>query len=84
GYPAGLAGEEIPLAGRICSICDVYDALVSPRPYKDPWTPAEALAEIAAQRGRQFDPNLVDAFLSLWPDEVQPSRAATPASAPAR
>jgi CHASE2 domain-containing sensor protein len=84
GYPAGLAGEEIPLAGRICSICDVYDALVSPRPYKNPWAPAEALAEIAAQRGRQFDPELVDAFLELWPEEIRPRRDATPASAPAR
>ena len=81
GYPAGLAGEEIPIAGRICSICDVYDALVSPHPYKNPWTPAEALAEIHAQRGRQFDPELVDAFLGLW--EVRSGRDATPASAPA-
>jgi HD-GYP domain-containing protein (c-di-GMP phosphodiesterase class II) len=83
GYPAGLAGEEIPLAGRICSICDVYDALVSPRPYKNAWSPAEALAEIAAQRGRQFDPDLVDAFLELWPEDIRPRRDATPASAPA-
>jgi CHASE2 domain-containing sensor protein len=83
GYPAGLSGEEIPLAGRICAICDVYDALLSPRPYKDPWPQADALAEIAAQRGRQFDPALVDTFLDLWPADVQPERAAdsTPAAA---
>ena len=84
GYPKGLAGEDIPLAGRICSICDVYDALVSPRPYKDPWTPTDALAEIVAQRGRQFDPDLVDAFIELWPEDVRPGRAEAPAPAPAR
>ncbi len=44
GYPRGLRGEEIPLAGRICAVCDVYDALVSPRPYKDPWSQRDALA----------------------------------------
>jgi CHASE2 domain-containing sensor protein len=84
GYPKGLGGEDIPLAGRICSICDVYDALVSPRPYKDPWTPTDALAEIVAQRGRQFDPDLVDAFIELWPEDVRPGRAEAPAPAPAR
>jgi CHASE2 domain-containing sensor protein len=75
GYPAGLAAEEIPVSGRIAAICDVYDALVSPRPYKDPWPQADALAEIDAQRGRQFDPALVDAFLALWPADVRPERA---------
>ncbi len=84
GYPAGLAREEIPLAGRICAVCDVYDALVSPRPYKDPWPPADALAEIASLSGRHFDPELVEAFLELWPDDVRPDRAAAPASAAAR
>jgi CHASE2 domain-containing sensor protein len=67
GYPARLRGEEIPLAGRISSICDVYDALVSSRPYKQPWPAPDALAEIARQSGRQFDPQLVEAFLGLWP-----------------
>ena len=68
GYPAGLAGEAIPLAGRIAAICDVFDALVSPRPYKHAWTEQEAVAELIAQRGRQFDPALVDAFVALLPD----------------
>ena len=67
GYPAGLSGEEIPLAARICAICDVYDALLFARPYKRPWTLDEALAEIRSQRGRHFDPALTDAFLRLVP-----------------
>jgi response regulator RpfG family c-di-GMP phosphodiesterase len=65
GYPAKLRGDAIPLAGRICSICDVFDALVSDRPYKTAWTVAAALEEIRSQRGRQFDPELVDRFLAL-------------------
>ena len=67
GYPFGLAGEDIPLAGRICAVCDVFDALLSARPYKRPWTLDEALQEIKAQRGRHFDPELVDAFLAIAP-----------------
>jgi CHASE2 domain-containing sensor protein len=65
GYPAGLRGEQIPLAARICAICDVYDALTSERPYKRRWTHDEALEQIARQRGAQFDPDLVDAFLRM-------------------
>jgi len=65
GYPAGLSGRDIPLAGRICAIVDVFDALLSSRPYKEPWTLADALAEIREQRGRHFDPDLVDAFLGI-------------------
>jgi len=58
GYPAGLAGEDIPLVGRICAVADVFDALTSPRPYKHAWTVDDALAEIAAQSGQHFDPRL--------------------------
>jgi CHASE2 domain-containing sensor protein len=75
GYPAGLRGEDIPIAGRICAICDVFDALRSRRPYKAPWTLEEALAEITRQRGRHFDPHLVDLFLPLAAalgDELEP------------
>ena len=46
GYPSGLSGEQIPLAGRICAICDVFDALLSARPYKHPWPFERAVAEI--------------------------------------
>ena len=68
GYPQGLAGEAIPLAARITAICDVFDALRSQRVYKERWTLDDAVAELAAQRGRHFDPALVDAFLALVPD----------------
>lgn len=62
GYPHGLRGEQIPLFGRIVAVADVYDALTSERPYKRAWTPEEAAAEILAQAGRQFDPQVVDAW----------------------
>ena len=65
GYPAGLAGTDIPLPGRICAVVDVFDALVSPRPYKDAWPVEEALAELSAQAGRHFDPEVVAAFERL-------------------
>jgi putative two-component system response regulator len=61
----GMAGEEIPLSGRIVSVCDVFDALTHERPYKHAWPVDQALAEIASQRGLMFEPRLVDAFLSL-------------------
>jgi CHASE2 domain-containing sensor protein len=65
GYPSGLAGDAIPLPGRIAALCDVFDALTSERPYKRAWPVGEALAEIANQRGRHFDPRLTDLFLAL-------------------
>jgi CHASE2 domain-containing sensor protein len=83
GYPVRLRGEDIPIAGRICSICDVYDALVSPRPYKDAWPVEDALAEIAAQSGRQFDPRLVAAFLGLFGEDERPALVAAPDAEPA-
>ncbi|HAT50412.1 MAG: DUF3369 domain-containing protein [Nitrospirae bacterium] len=63
GYPSGLKGEEIPLAARIVSVVDVFDALVSARPYKKAWPVADALAEIRRGSGSHFDPTIVDAFL---------------------
>ncbi len=65
GYPDGLFGEEIPLLARIFSVVDVYDALTSDRPYKTAWHPNDAETEIVKQRGRQFDPAVVDAFLEV-------------------
>lgn len=65
GYPHNLRGEEIPLAARIFAVIDVYDALTNERPYKRAWTVEDALAEIRAQSGRHFDPQVVEAFLQL-------------------
>jgi putative two-component system response regulator len=62
GYPRGLAGDAIPLAGRIVTVADVFDALTSDRPYRSAWTPEDALAYVIEQRGRKFDPAVVDAF----------------------
>ena len=67
GYPNGLAGDAIPLAGRICAIADVFDALTSVRPYKKAWTEEEALDFMVKQKGRHFDPALVDLFLTQMP-----------------
>ena len=63
GYPNGLAGTDIPLPGRICALADVFDALTTRRPYKQPWTIPEALGHILSSRGSHFDPACVDAFL---------------------
>ena len=63
GYPDGLAGEAIPLEARIVAVADVFDALISPRPYKEAWTADAALAYLYAQRGRLFDPDCVDALM---------------------
>ena len=68
GYPNGLAGEDIPVEGRICAICDVYDALGSKRPYKEAWPVQRVLQEIAEGSGSHFDPALVKAFLELAPE----------------
>jgi putative two-component system response regulator len=65
GYPQRLCGEDIALAGRIVAIADVFDALTHERPYKRAWPADHAVAEVVAQRGRQFDPALVDAFAGL-------------------
>jgi putative two-component system response regulator len=65
GYPAGLSAEDIPIAGRIVAVADVFDALTHERPYKAAWPVEEALIEIESQAGRQFDPAVVEAFLDL-------------------
>jgi len=65
GYPHGLKETEIPLQGRIMAIVDVYDALVSRRPYKEPFTQEEAVDIIAANAGKQFDPKIVQVFLEI-------------------
>jgi putative two-component system response regulator len=68
GYPRGLAGEAIPLEGRIAAIADVYDALRSSRPYKLAWSPEQAAQYIVGQAGQAFDPSLVPLFADLVSD----------------
>ncbi|NMB20977.1 MAG: HD domain-containing protein [Firmicutes bacterium] len=72
GYPFGKKGEEIPLAARMFSVVDVYDALTSDRPYRKAWTKADALKYIEEQSGRHFDPRIVDAFLTMEKNTCDP------------
>jgi putative two-component system response regulator len=65
GYPGGLSGAEIPLAGRIVAVADSFDALVHPRPYKAAWPIEEALEEIQRESGRRYDPAVVDAMMRV-------------------
>jgi putative two-component system response regulator len=67
GYPNGLAGEQIPLEGRICAVADVFDALTSVRPYKKAWSEEEAIDFLVSQKGKHFDPSLVDLFITQMP-----------------
>lgn len=70
GYPLGLKGEEIPLLARIFSVADVWDAITTDRPYRQAMTFSEAVDIVRAERGRQFDPEVVDAFLEVLRDIV--------------
>ncbi|GAA5336760.1 hypothetical protein YIM73052_02230 [Thermus antranikianii] len=72
GYPRGLKGLEIPLSARIFAVVDVYDALTSDRPYRKAWPREKALAYIQEQAGKQFDPEVVEAFLRLVAGEEPP------------
>jgi adenylate cyclase len=65
GYPQGLRGEEIPLCGRLMALADTYDALISQRVYKPPLTHEEAIRIIVKDKGTHFDPDIVDAFLTV-------------------
>lgn len=71
GYPEGLSGEDIPIEGRICALCDVFDALTSERPYKKPWSVDEAMAHIRSQSGSHFDPRLVEVFEQILDDILE-------------
>ncbi len=68
GYPNGLKGKEIPLEGRICSLCDVFDSLLSESPYKKAWTIENTMETIERLRGKSFDPYLVKLFKELLPE----------------
>ena len=65
GYPDGLAARDLPLVTRIVSVADVFDALISRRPYKTPWQIHEVRQTIADGAGKQFDPEVTQAFLTL-------------------
>jgi len=67
GYPFGLAGDQVPLSGRIAAVCDVFDALLSKRPYKEPWPLPRVLEHIENESGRHFDPHIVGAFKEVLP-----------------
>jgi ribonuclease P protein subunit RPR2 len=69
GYPDGLAGEEIPLAARVFAVADVLDALTTDRPYRPASTIDQARAMIVAESGRQFDPEVIEAFCTI-PNET--------------
>jgi putative two-component system response regulator len=71
GYPFGLAGEAIPLDGRIVALADVFDALTSPRPYKRAWTIEETMTYVNEQSGRHFDPAVVELLHRVLPDVLK-------------
>lgn len=68
GYPVGLAGEDIPIEARVVAVADVFDALSSKRPYKEAIPPEKCVEMIREQRGKQFDPDMVDAFVEALPE----------------
>jgi len=70
GYPFGLKGEAIPIEARIVAVADVFDALLNKRPYKEAWPVEDAVAEIETNRGKHFDPAVVDAMLQCLPDLI--------------
>ena len=68
GYPRGLQGEQIPLAARVFALVDVYDALLSDRPYRAAWPEAKVQAYLREQAGLHFDPQVVEAFFKIITD----------------
>jgi len=70
GYPFGLKGEDIPIEARIVAVADVFDALLSKRPYKEAWPVEKAVEEIKSQISRHFDPAVVQAMLACLPDLI--------------
>jgi putative two-component system response regulator len=70
GYPDGASGEDIPVEAQVVAVADVFDALTHERPYKVAWPVRQAVEEIASQRGAQFCPRAVDAFLMLMQEVI--------------
>jgi len=71
GYPSGLVGKETPLGARIIAVADAFDAMSSDRPYRNAMTPQQAYDEIVSGSGSQFDPQVVEAFRTVYPDLVE-------------
>jgi HD-GYP domain-containing protein (c-di-GMP phosphodiesterase class II) len=71
GYPDGLVGTDIPLGARIIAVCDAFDAMIAPRPYRDARPVEEAITELHSCAGTQFDPTVVDAFSAVMADRAQ-------------
>ncbi len=71
GYPRGTAGKDIPLFGRICALVDVFDALTTKRPYKEPWPLEKALSFLQDGAGSHFDPDLIDVFMRNLPEIIR-------------
>src|ERR1035437_664687 len=78
GYPAGLAGEAIPLVGRVVAVADAFDALTHDRPYKSAWPVEQAIAEIQRTAGSQFDARVVAAFLAMHNDVAVAAETGSP------
>lgn len=70
GYPDGLEGDDIPLGARILAVADAFDAMTSPRPYRDPMSDREAIVELGLNSGRQFDPIIVESFIRAHKDRL--------------
>ncbi|MEA2082466.1 MAG: HD domain-containing phosphohydrolase, partial [Elusimicrobiota bacterium] len=71
GYPRGIKGKRIPIAARICTVADVFDALISKRPYKEPWPLKKSVDEILERKDSHFDPLIVDAFIRILPQIIR-------------
>jgi two-component system cell cycle response regulator len=69
GYPDRLAATDIPLGARVIAVCDAYDAMIAPRPYRTQSSPTDAISELRRCAGAQFDPDVVDAFCAINPDD---------------
>jgi putative two-component system response regulator len=83
GYPDGLQGENIPYVARLVAVADVFDALLSARPYKGPWQVDQAIAEIERGAGKYFDPRIAGAFISLYARGALQDLIKTSSSSPA-
>src|SRR5664279_5127974 len=73
GYPRGLKGEQIPLSARLFAVADVWDALISDRPYRKAWPESQAVELIREQAGKHFDPQAVEVFLNNYISKESPN-----------